>query len=255
LGVGGKHYLFNMQAQDATQVYLIKLWSWIEANKNRVIAVVAVIAVVVFVYWYFSWQRQQKETSAGQELAQLATSPGGQSADAYLKIAGANPDTAAGQRALLQGATVLFGAGRYTEAQAQFQKYLDQYHSSEFVGQASLGVAACLEAQGKTDSAASSYLNVIRNSSDTTAVDAAKFALARIDESAGKLSEAATYYEDVARGGPNSSLGNEAALRLMELRSKMPPPAPAKPAAQAAPVSPTPTPAPAAPATSPSPAK
>jgi predicted negative regulator of RcsB-dependent stress response len=219
-----------MQAQDTTQVYFLKLWSWAETNKNRVIAGAAIIVVIAFAYWYFSWQRQQKETAAGQALAQLSMTAGGQTAEAYLKVAAANPDTAAGQRALLQGATVLFGAGKFPEAQAQFQKYADQYRNSEFLGQATLGVAACLEAQGKTDLAASTYLNVIRNSSDAASVDAAKFALAWIDEAAGKLSEAATYYEDVMRGSPNGSLGNEAALRLMALRTKMPPPAPAKPA-------------------------
>src|ERR1017187_5796324 len=37
LGVGAKDCAFIMQAQDATTVFLLKLWPWVEANKNRLI--------------------------------------------------------------------------------------------------------------------------------------------------------------------------------------------------------------------------
>ena len=77
-----------------------------------------------------------------------------QQADLYLKIAADYQGTSAGQRALLQGAAMLFAAGRYADAQTQFQKFLDAYPDSFFAAQAALGVATSLDAQGKTDLAA-----------------------------------------------------------------------------------------------------
>jgi predicted negative regulator of RcsB-dependent stress response len=217
-----------MQAQDTTTLFLLKWWPWVEANKNRLIAGTAIVAIVILLVWFMTSQREQKELAAGLALTQLSISASGPSmADDYLKIAAQHAGTAAGRRAWLQGAATLFDAGKFAEAQAQFQKYLDANPDTEFSGQATLGVAASLDAQGKTDLAVGAYQRVLNSSSDAAATSAAKFALARIDESQGRLNDALVFYQDVSRANPNSSLGSEATLRLIELRSKMPAPAPA----------------------------
>lgn len=215
-----------MQAQDTTTLFLLKLWPWVEANKNRLIAGGAIAVLAIFVYSFFSWQGKQKEIAAGQALTQVALA-GGAPAAAYLKIAEQHPGTIAGQRALLQGAAALFDAGKFADAQMQFQKFLDAHSDSEFSGQAALGVATSLDAQGKTDLAVGAYQRVISNSSDVTVMSAAKFGLARIEESQGRLNDALVHYQDIARANPGGSLGSEATMRLMELRSKLPAPAPA----------------------------
>ncbi len=217
-----------MQAQDATTLFLLKLWPWVEANKNRLIAGAAFAAIAIFIIWFVACQRESKEIAAGQALTQVVLSSGAPAAEAYLKIATQDPGTAAGQRALLQGAAALFGAGKFADAQAQFQKYLDAHRDSEFSGQAALGVAASLDAQGKTDLAVSAYQRVINSAYDAPLVSAAKFGLARIDESQGRLNDALVLYQDVASANPSTSLGSEAAMRLMELRSKLPVATPAK---------------------------
>ena len=226
-----------MQAQDATTVYLLKLWPWVEANKNRLIGGAVIVVVAVFLIWFIAWQREEKETAAGQALTQLAVTPDGQTADDYLKIATEYPDTMAGQRALLQAAAALFVEGKYTDARTQFQKYLDAHPDNEFSGQASLGVAASFDAQGKTGLAADAYQRIVNSASDPAVINAAKFALARIDDAQGHYNEALMYYEDVARSNPNGSLGAEAGLRLMELQSRATPTPQANPPA-AAPVAP-----------------
>jgi predicted negative regulator of RcsB-dependent stress response len=216
-----------MQAQDSTTLFLFKLWPWVEANKNRLIAGAAIAVIAIFIIWFVACQRESKEIAAGQALTQVALSSGGPSAGAYLKIAEQHPGTVAGQRALLQGAAALFDAGKFTDAQAQFQKFLDAYSDSEFSGQAALGVAASLDAQGKTDLAVGAYQRVISSSSDATVASAAKFGLARIEESQGRPNDALVLYQDVARANPGGSLGSEATMRLMELRSKLPAATPA----------------------------
>jgi len=216
-----------MQAQDATTLFFLKLWPWVEAKKNWLIAGTTIAVIASFFIWFVACQRESKEITAGQALTQVVLSSGAPAAEAYLKIATQHPGTAAGQRALLQGAAALFDAGKFADAQAQFQKFLDAHPGSEFSSQALLGVAASLDAQGKTDLAVSAYQRVISSASDAAVVSAAKFGLARIEELQGRLNDALVLYQDVASANPSTSLGSEATMRLMELKSKLSAPAPA----------------------------
>ena len=216
-----------MQSQDAPTAVLFKLWPWIEANKTRVIVGAGIIAVAIFLYSFVSWRGEQKEINAGQAMTGMAlTLPpdanASQWADAYFKVAGEYPETLAGRRAWLQGAAALFAAGRFPDAQAQFQKFLDVHPDGQFSAPAALGVAASLEAVGKLDSAASAYQQVLSGfSSDMVVVNSAKFALARIDGQQGKITDAVNLYESIVRNNPGAPIAQEAALRAMELRTKM----------------------------------
>jgi TolA-binding protein len=230
-----------MEIQDAPAAYFFKLWPKIEANWIRIALGGGIIIVVAMLISFYSWQRDQKEITAGKALTQFMMSAprnatGNQQADLFLKIAGDYQGTSAGQRAWLQGGTMLFAAGRYADAQTQFQKFLDAHPDSFFAAQAALGVATSLDAQGKTDLAAGAYQRVINTSSDAMVTSSAKFALAQIDERQGKLTEAMNLYEDVVRNNPNGSLGSEAGLRAMELKMKLPSAPPST--APAAPVNP-----------------
>ncbi len=214
-----------MQSQDAPTAFLFKLWPWIEANKNRVIAGTGIIIVAVFLYSFFSWQREQNEIAAGRALTQLALSippnaSASQLADAYLKIAGKYPGTLGGRRAWLQGAAALLAAGRFADAQAQFQKFLDAHPDGDFSAAAALGVASSLEALGKLDLAIGAYQRVVNGFSDVVAANAAKFALARIEEQQGKFTDALNFYESIARSSPGSVSASEAGMRAVELKTK-----------------------------------
>jgi predicted negative regulator of RcsB-dependent stress response len=110
-----------MQAQDTTTLFLLKLWPWVETNKNRLIAGTAIAVLAIFTIWFVACQREAKAVAAGEALTQAAIATAGPSADAYLKVAGHYPGTVAGQRAQLQAAAAFFAAGKFTDAQAQFQ--------------------------------------------------------------------------------------------------------------------------------------
>jgi TolA-binding protein len=216
-----------MEPALTTTAYFFKLWTWIEANVKRIAIGAGIIVVAILLISFYLWQQSQNEIAAGQALTELVTStqPGSdanQLADAYLKIAANYPGTRAGRHAAMQGAVVLFETGKYAEAQAQFKKYLDTHPGDVFCAQAALGVAASLDAQGKTE-AASAYQRVISGFPDQNTVNIAKFALAQIDERQGKLADAENLYEDVARNNPNGSSGSEAALRAMELKTRLQP--------------------------------
>jgi len=231
-----------MQTQDAAEVYLFKSWPWIEANKKRIFIGAAIIIAAIFIFSFVSWLHGKKEEDAGKALTQavISASSSQQLADACLKIAADNPSTLAGQRALLQAAAAFFETGRYADAQAQFQKFLDAHPDSALSGQAALGVAASLDAQGKPDLAVAAYQRAIAALPDGAAgAGVAKLAIARIYETQGKPNDALTLYAEVMRANPNGALGSEASMRAMELKSKskspsaLPATVPAAPAANA----------------------
>jgi TolA-binding protein len=212
-----------MQAQEATSDQLYHLWAWCEANLKTIAVAAGILVVVCFAFYFHSYQQAQKEIEAGQALTQaMISNTGGPLADACLKVASEYAGTAAGQRALFEGATELFTTGKYADAQTEFQKLLDSDPNSFFAPQAALGIAASMDALGKTDLAVSAYQKAAGASGNPFVVATAKFALARIAEDQGKTADAVKLYTEVARNFQRTSMGNEAGLRAMELRKKLP---------------------------------
>lgn len=214
-----------MQAQDASELVVFRLWPWIEENWRRLAVGAGAIFAVVMVYLFVSYRHQQNEIAAGQAMTQaLVSQPQGttpsEMANALLKVAQDYPGTAASARAQLQSAATLFEAGQYADAQTQFQKFLDTNPDSSFKATAMLGVAASLEAQGKGDLALALYKKITGLSNAFAMLDA-KFAIARITEQSGKLDDALNYYEDVAHSGANTEFGSEAGLKVEEIKAKL----------------------------------
>lgn len=228
----GKNFPFIMQTQDAPAEIMFKLWPWFEANRKRLI-IAAVAAVVAFFIWFFiTSQRQQNELAAGEAYTKLQLNPTPnptvqQVADGYLQLANRYSGTLAAQRAQLQAATLYYGAGRYADAQALFQKFLASANGSPLAPGARLGVAASLEAQGKLEAAATEYHSVTTIFPDAAEVIPAKFAQGRVMELQGKLTEASAYYQEVARSPLAGSMASEAAQRIAMIQVKL---AAAKPA-------------------------
>jgi TolA-binding protein len=211
-----------MQSQEGVSDYIFKVWPWFEANLKRLVYGTALVVIAALLYSFYSYQQNQKELAASQTLTQANLSQSGSEfADVCLKIAANYAGTLAGQRALLEGATTLFVAGKYADAQAAFQKFLDSYPDNFFTPQALLGVAASFDALGNTDLAISSYQKAAGQTVDPNVAANAKFSIARIDEVQGKSAEAARLYAEVARAYARTSLGSEAGLRAMELNAKL----------------------------------
>src|SRR5262249_37793994 len=89
-------------------------------------------------------------------------------------------------------------------------------------GEALLGVAASLEAQGKIDAAVAGYKEITsRHSGDSVAPDA-KFALARLYEVQNKPELARDLYLEVEQGNRFSSKAIEAGMRIEDLITRYP---------------------------------
>jgi predicted negative regulator of RcsB-dependent stress response len=220
-----------METNDAAGL-LFKWWPQIEANKNRIITGVIVIAAVILGYSFYSWHHQQNQIAAGEAVtgALVSLPPNSdisQVANMYLGISDQYGGTVAGQRAQMQGASALFMAGKYADAQSIFQRYLDNHPDGEFSGQAGLGVARSMEAQGKINDAAGVYQHVINDLGDEEAVFAARFSLAQIYIQQQKYDAAGQLLQKVVDGDRYGTLGNQAAQALYTMRSHAPTPAPA----------------------------
>jgi TolA-binding protein len=216
-----------MESQDSAAAFFFKLWPQIEANKNRIVTGVIVIAAAVAIYSFYSWRHETNQNDAGDELTQaLLTLPSqtdpAQIARSYLAVAEEYPGTPAGNRSLLEGATVLFTQGKYSDAQTYFQQFLDAHPDDEFSAQAALGMAKCLEAQGDDSKAQGAYQHVINDFADPQCRSEAQFALAQLDMQDKNYADAVRLFQQVAQPDPYGPLGQEAAQYAYELRSKVP---------------------------------
>jgi predicted negative regulator of RcsB-dependent stress response len=214
-----------MQTQDAPAEFLFKLWPWFEANRNRLIGGTVAVLVVVGGYSFYAWHHGERETAAGQALTQALVNSSGANAGALAEtfegVASRYSDTVAGGRARLQAAATLFSAGRYADAEVQFEKFTRANSAGSLSSIANLGIAASLEAQNKLDEAAAAYRKVAGQSTDLSAQLSAKFSLGRIAELKGKPADAMSYYQEVSRNAVAGSLATEAAMRAMEIKTRM----------------------------------
>jgi TolA-binding protein len=215
-----------MESHDAAATFMLKLWPWIEANKNKIIAGTGIVLAIIVIYFFMSWRREANRIDAGDAMTQtLLTIPPNadpsQLSQSYLQIADDYSGTPAGTRALLQGAAVQFAQGKYTDAQAHFQRYLDEHPDDEFSGLAALGVARCLESEGKINDALGAYQHVIQDFGDQQSVTEAHFSLAMINMQQGKYNDAFQGFQSVMQADPYGALGTEARQYAIELQSKL----------------------------------
>ena len=218
-----------MESQDAAATFFLKLWPQIEANKNKIATGAAIVVGVVAIISFSIWRHDQNQIDAGEALTQnlIAMPPNSdasQVANAYFAVAQQYPGTPAGSRSLLEGAAAQFAAGKYTDAQSYFQQFLDAHPDDEFSGDAALGVAKCLEAEGKINDAQGAYQRVINDFPTSSAVVPAKFALGQLNVQAKNYADAFRLFQEVAQAAPYSALANEAEQYAYELRSKIPAP-------------------------------
>jgi TolA-binding protein len=213
-------------------------WAWFEANKKQTLWGTGGLVVVGLIVAFVLYRQDEADVAAGEALSnvalpQMTGASRGETAEAYLKVAAAHPGSRAGARALLLAAGGLFVEGKYDEAKAQFERFNREYSDSAFRGEALLGIAACLDAQGKTNEATAAYKDLVDRRPTDYVLPQARFALARLYEAQNKPELARNLFEEVERSNPYGSLGSEAGIRLEELKIKYP--------NLAAPVMPTPT--------------
>ena len=219
LGVGTEHFASYMNTEAAATLGWHRFLNWLESNWKKAAQAAAVVGLVALVVSFYFWRQDQQEIAAGEALSNV-TGTGG--AEDYLKLAAQFSKTAAAPRAVLLAAGDLFAAGKYADAQAQFERVLHDYPESSFRVQAMLGVAASLDAQGKTADATTRYSDLIQRYPNDAVAAQAKSALARLYEAQNQPDKALQLYQDLARSEAYSSFGLEAGIRMQDLLAKHP---------------------------------
>lgn len=200
-----------------------KIWVWAQTHGKQLLVGVAAVIVLGLAVAFYIVHLNQVQIDANTALSQLATrsmNPNNPapSADALLKIGSDYSGTDGGQRALILAASTLYADGKYDDARAQFQRFLQQYPDSPFAGEAQFGVAACLDAQGRTQEAIDTYRAVADHYAQNWNVGPrAMLSLARLLMGQGKLEDARGELMDVARNFQGAPISSEAQVRLRQL--------------------------------------
>lgn len=190
--------------------------AWLEVNKKKIVTITAVVAVLALAISFTIYNKNQREIAAdaallklGLPMTQSETATTGTAKD-FEKVAIDFAGTAAGERALLESAGLLFSENQYADALTQFKKFQAEYATSRLIGISVIGVAACLEAQNKTDEAATAYKDVLTRFPADSIAGQARMALGRIYEAKKQPDVALKYYDEVLKGSTRSGWANEA---------------------------------------------
>lgn len=201
--------------------------TWFEVNRKAIVVGIGVVCAVVVGLLVVRAQQRSRASQATQALLQLTppSGPGERPAAVdpakLLAMASQYSGTPASQQALLLAAGQLFANGQYAESQKQFAEFEAQHPDSGFVGVALLGVAAALEAQGKSTEAIAAYDRAIVSSGSDAYAAQARLAKARM-LAASQPAQALTLFDEVMSGPAAGALGNQALQGRSELLSKHP---------------------------------
>ncbi len=199
--------------------------TWLEVNKSRLIQVGVGALVVLLAAYIWIYQRDQAETDASDALfgVQVPAAGAGSkpvTASDLRRVASQHKDTAAGERAALLGASVLFAEGKFNEAKADFEKFLVDYPNSLLSATASLGVATSLDSLNEGDNAIAQYRKVIVNYPNDLVAAQARLAQAALHESKGQIEEARKLYDQLTGVAQAGFWREEAVSRREALPAK-----------------------------------
>jgi tetratricopeptide (TPR) repeat protein len=223
-----EHCIHYMESEIAHLPLWQNAWAWFEANKKQALGGAGSLLVLGVIIAFFLYRQNEGEITASEALSSIAVTQSsgaaGRSddADAYLKVAAAYPKSSAGARAQLLAAGSLFAEGKYDASKGEFERFKREHGDSPFVGEALLGIAACLDAQGKSREAITAYKDLIDHRPTDYVLPQARFALGRLYEAQNEPDQARIQFEEVERSNPYGSLGSEAGMRLEELKIKYP---------------------------------
>jgi TolA-binding protein len=225
---------------DVTQsAVFFRLWAWGDAHRKEVLwGFVALVAVALgIVLWFLHQNNAQIEANSALSKIIMPAIPTTTTPppESFITVAADYPDTDAGQRAMLLGASAFYTAGRFEEAQAQYQRFLQQHGDSPFAAQAALGAAVCYEALGRTNDALTAYHNVAGHYQTLSVAPQARFAVVRLLEVQGKYQDALNELKEIISLFPNfvGAQANQEAEALLaahpELAAAIAPPPSAMP--------------------------
>ncbi|MBM3889841.1 MAG: tetratricopeptide repeat protein [Verrucomicrobia bacterium] len=185
---------------------LLEFW---DKNKKAVLGIAGALAVLAAIGWgvYSWWESRQAEM--GLALAQA------KDAKDFASVADRYRGEEVGAYALLLLADQQYQDGKYADAEKTYQRFIDEYPKSPFLGSAFYGKGAARESQGDYQGAINVYNMVVNQTAgDIHALDA-RLGIARCEEARKNWLKARQTYEEVIAAAANWA-GTEMARACVE---------------------------------------
>ena len=166
------------------------------------------------IYYYQLNQREQAETQARTALAAAKTPA------EMVKVADDFPHTTQAALALLSAADASYSAKDYPDALKSYQRVTDTADTlPELRDSAQLGLASVQQADGKSDDAVQSYLEVAHKGNQSPFAPVAYYQAARIYEDRKDKANEVRVLQDAVRLGGESLFVKQAASMLKSLQT------------------------------------
>lgn len=200
----------------------IDLLTWYEVNKKSLFLGLGVIVVAVAGVIIWRHNAEHRVVEASDALLKITTlkTDDPLSVDALGSVAARYAGSPTGIQAQLLAAREHFSNGKYADARALFEKVADA-SAMDLVVIGKLGVAACLDAENKTQDALAAYQAVIALPEASAVAARARLAKARLHESLKQPKEALALYEEVGKGA-QGTVANDAFIRRANLLRQHP---------------------------------
>jgi tetratricopeptide (TPR) repeat protein len=228
--------LLFMDAETQRMEFYLKVLGWMHARRKPLLIGVIVAAALGLMAAFFAWRNAENEAAANALFFALPSEHGPRgmpsSPAPLLDLAQHYGGTTAGKHAELLAAESLFTQGKYPEAEHAFSRFIDDHPADELVPQAKVGIAACVEAQGRNMDAVQKYHEIIlAYPGEANIVSPVKLTVARLYDEANKPQDALNFYTELARllsQNPYDPWASEARERRALLLAKHPELAPSQ---------------------------
>lgn len=199
------------EPEEALVEWFINVWKKVEDNYTTILAGIGGIAVAVLIFVFVNNQRaqdaQQAQEALGQVYIDLFEGRVDEAINQSQNLATEYSGEPVGKEALIATANLQFEQTRISEANANFQSFLDQYGSEGVLGYGAWsGVAACLEAEGKFSEAAEKFKSYAEKHPDTPFAPVALKEAGRCYQLANQQQAAQSVYQVVMDKYQDSSI-------------------------------------------------
>ena len=214
-----------MDKEDKQGGDLYALVAWADKNRKQLMWTVGAILVIGASAGLYIMHKDSREAAANAALCALALpAPSRDAATAaqYAQVADEYAETSAGARAMMEAAGIYFEAGEFEKARMLFQRLLAEHSDFPLANEAALGVATCLEAEGKLAEATARYEEIVRRGTQDSTWPQARSALARLYTEQNHPDRALDLYKEMLQARTGDSWTMEAQVQARELLEKYP---------------------------------
>ena len=209
--------------EDEMVTWVLKASTYIEKNYPKLLAAVGAVLVAVLIGVFIRYQagrERQKAIAASGELQVLVFEQ--RIGDAIVqaeRLADEYDGEAVAADALMVLGNLYFDLGRYAEAQASYQRYLDRYgDAGPGAYGAWAGVAACMETQENYDQAAAKYVAYVETHGTSPFAPTALKEASRCYTLAGNDAKAQEVLERIVESYPETEMARSARAELQQLQ-------------------------------------